>query len=257
MSSTKTVYLVSGANRGIGFGLVSTLAQRPNAVVFAGARDVSKADALNALAKEKSNVHVVKLTSGDAEDNKAAVAEIQKIAGQLDVVVANAGISKYYGPLVSTPISELHDHFEINTFAPVVLFQAVHPLLSKSPSGAPQFHIISTGAASISQYFPIQAGAYGGSKAAANFMVQTIHTEHASEGFISSAINPGWVQTDMGNQGAAANGMPAAPVTVQDSVDGILAIVDGATREKSSGKFFNAVVRSGNPWDIPTAEIPW
>jgi norsolorinic acid ketoreductase len=36
-------------------------------------------------------VHPIKLNSGDEADNAAAVAEIQKTAGQLDVVIANAG----------------------------------------------------------------------------------------------------------------------------------------------------------------------
>lgn len=31
-----------------------------------------------------------------------------------------------------------------------------------------------------------------------------------------------WVQTDMGTAGAHASGMPEAPVTLKDSVDGIL-----------------------------------
>jgi norsolorinic acid ketoreductase len=36
-------------------------------------------------------VHPIKLTSGDEADNAAAAAEIQKTAGHLDVVIANAG----------------------------------------------------------------------------------------------------------------------------------------------------------------------
>lgn len=71
--------LVSGANRGIGFGLTEALAKRPGTVVFAGARDPTNATALNALAvKYPHSVHVVKLTSGSTEDNKSAVAEIEK-----------------------------------------------------------------------------------------------------------------------------------------------------------------------------------
>lgn len=36
-----------------------------------------------------------------------------------------------------------------------------------------------------------------------------------------------WVQTDMGTAGAKANGMEDAPVTLQDSVRGILEQVSG------------------------------
>ncbi|KAJ7133319.1 hypothetical protein C8R44DRAFT_730497 [Mycena epipterygia] len=87
--SPKIVYLISGANRGLGYGLAATLAARPDAIVFGGARDPA-AQALKDLAAKHPNFHPVKLTSGDKADNEAAIAEIQKIAGQLDVIIANA-----------------------------------------------------------------------------------------------------------------------------------------------------------------------
>ena len=72
------------------------------------------------------------------------------------------------------------------------------------------------------------------------------------------AIHPGWVQTDLGNGGAQANGLPSAPYTLETSVSGIMSRIDGATREKSGGKFWNATPNSGGmPWDIPTDEIKW
>jgi NADP-dependent 3-hydroxy acid dehydrogenase YdfG len=81
---------VSGANRGIGYGLAAALAARPNTIVFAGARDPAAQSLKNLVAKHP-NVHPIKLTSGDEADNAAAAAEIQKIAGHIDVLIANAG----------------------------------------------------------------------------------------------------------------------------------------------------------------------
>ncbi|KAJ7432712.1 hypothetical protein B0H11DRAFT_1622315, partial [Mycena galericulata] len=127
--------------------------------------------------------------------------------------------------------------FPTNTLGIIVLFQAAHALLLASPTGAPTFALISTGGASMTRYFHIQAAAYGSSKAAANFLVKVLDAEHPS--LITMAINPGWVATDMGNTGAVANGMPTAPVTVDDSVKGIMSRIDGATKEKSSGRFWN------------------
>ncbi|KAJ6460242.1 hypothetical protein C8R45DRAFT_1109122 [Mycena sanguinolenta] len=248
--SSKTVYLISGANRGIGYGLVAELAARPNAVVFAGARNPT-AQSLQDLAARHSNVHPIKLTSGDKTDNEAAIAEIQKTAGQLDVIIANAGIAKHQGPLATTPLAEMRDHFEVNTLGLVVLFQAAHTLLLASPTGAPTLAYISTGAASISAYYQMSVAPYGASKAAANFLVKVLDAEHPT--LIAMAIHPGWVATDMGNSGAGQ-----APVAVEDSVSGILARIDGATREKSSGGFWNfKVVKDGMPWDVATEQVPW
>ncbi|KAJ7818969.1 hypothetical protein B0H14DRAFT_3111435 [Mycena olivaceomarginata] len=246
--SGKTVYLVSGSNRGIGYSLAATIAARPNTIVFAGARDPA-AQSLKDLAAKHPNVHPVKLTSGDEADNAAAAAEIQKTAGHIDVIIANAGISKYYGPLATTPLSELRDHWEVKHP------RALHKLLLASPTGAPKFAYISTGAGSLSAFVNLQAGAYGSSKAAANYLVKALDAENPA--LVTLAISPGWVATDMGNSGAVANGLPQAPVSVEDSVAGVLSRVDAATKE-TSGRFWNYKAESGeNPWDITSDEIPW
>jgi len=252
--SDKIVYLISGANRGIGHNLATVLAARPNTIVFAGARNPA-AQSLKDLAAKHPNVHAVKLTSGDKADNEAAIAEIQKTAGQLDVIIANAGIANYYGPLATTPLSEFRDHWEVNTLGPVVLFQAAHTLLLASPTGAPIFAIISSAVGSIGAFFPIGAAAYGSSKAAVNYLVKVLDSEHKP--LVALAIHPGWVATEMGNTGATANGMPQAPVSVDDSVKGILSRVDGATKEKSSGRFWNFKATEGNSWDINSDEVTW
>ena len=64
--------------------------------MFAGARDPA-AQSLKELSAQYPNVHAVKLTSGDKADNEAAVKFIEEKAGQLDVIIANAG--KYILPL--------------------------------------------------------------------------------------------------------------------------------------------------------------
>jgi NADP-dependent 3-hydroxy acid dehydrogenase YdfG len=106
-----TVYLVSGANRGIGtppsvyhaavvidamnltgLGLTKALVVRKDVVVFAGARQPDAAEELQALAKDHpGQLHVLKLTSADEVNNREAIDKIKKVVGRLDVVVANAG----------------------------------------------------------------------------------------------------------------------------------------------------------------------
>jgi NAD(P)-dependent dehydrogenase (short-subunit alcohol dehydrogenase family) len=81
---------VSGANRGIGYDFAVSLATRRKTVVFAGARNPA-AQSLLDLAAKHPNVHAVKLTSGNKADNDPATAQIHQVAGQLDVIIANAG----------------------------------------------------------------------------------------------------------------------------------------------------------------------
>ncbi|KAJ7661927.1 hypothetical protein DFH06DRAFT_1191056 [Mycena polygramma] len=166
-----------------------------------------------------------------------------------------ARISNYYGPLATTPLSQFHDHWEVNTLGPVVLFQAAHTLLLASPTGAPTFALISTVGASMTSYLHLSASSYGSSKAAVNFLIKVLAAEHPT--LIALAISPGWVATEMGNAGTVANGLPAAPVTLEDSVTGIMSRIDGATVEKTSGRFWNFKRTTGNPLDIDTDDIPW
>ncbi|KAF7335878.1 NAD(P)-binding protein [Mycena sanguinolenta] len=220
------------------------------------ARETPAAQSLRELAAQYPNVHPIKLTAGDKADNEAAIAEILKIAGQLDVVIANAGVVKHRGPLATTPPSEFRDHFEVNTLGLVVLFQAAQELLLASPTGTPTLAYISAVTASISAYYDARASAYGASKVAGNFLVKALDAEHPA--LIAMAIHPGWVATDMGNAGAASSGMVEAPVTVEESVMWILARIDGATKEKSSGRFWNfKAVKNGKPWELATEEVPW
>ncbi|KAJ7644547.1 hypothetical protein FB45DRAFT_1116087 [Roridomyces roridus] len=219
--SSKIVHLVTGANRGIGYGLVNVLATRPNAVVFAA-------------------------------NNEAAVAEIKTEVGQLDVVIANAGLGYFTGTLSTTPLSSFTEHWQVNTLGTVVLFQAAQDLLLASPTGAPIFAYISTDLGSIGAFVNFSGSAYGASKAASNYLIKVLNAEHPS--LIAMAISPGWVATDMGTNAAAYHGLQQAPITLEDSVEGILQRVDGATKEKSSGRFWDYKAKPENDM---AEERPW
>jgi len=246
---TPTVYLVSGANRGIGLGLVTALAARSDVIVFAGARNPNSAEDLKALeAKYHGKVHTVKLTSANRTDNDAAIAEIKRVAGKLDVIIANAGIAKFWGTILNTPEDEMREHYEVNVIGPTVLFQSAWPLLKASPQ--PKFAIISSIAGSIAAGAIIPAGflAYGASKAGANFLTMKLHSEHPE--LVSIPIHPGPVETDMGtyahdNDPVIREAMDL--ITVEQSVTGVLKVLDEAKHEEGGPKMIG--------WD--GAVFPW
>ncbi|KIM82342.1 hypothetical protein PILCRDRAFT_820730 [Piloderma croceum F 1598] len=244
------VYLVSGANRGIGLGLVTTLARRDNVIVFAGARNPTAAADLHALVQQyPGKVHIVKLTSCDKAENKAVVATITDIAGRLDVVIANAGISNFYGPSLETPIEQMRDHFEVNVVGTLVLFQAAYPLLSAS-TPSPKFIPITSGAGSITDcaVIPLSVLAYGSSKAALNYLARKLHFESAN--LICFPINPGGVDTDLAAFASKNDEMMKniPVISVEDSVKGLLNQIDNSSREKTGGMFMNYDGRIRNWW---------
>ena len=72
--------------------------------------------------------------------------------------------------------------------------------------------------------------AYRMAKAALNMMSKNLAIELRAEGITSIVISPGWVQTDMGG--------PHAPVTPQESVRGMLRVIESATLAES-GEFLD------------------
>ena len=50
----------------------------------------------------------------------------------------------------------------------------------------------------------------------------------------SSLTRYSWVQTDLGNLGAEAFGYEKAAITVQQSVTGMIKVIDAATRQTHS-----------------------
>jgi NAD(P)-dependent dehydrogenase (short-subunit alcohol dehydrogenase family) len=77
------------------------------------------------------------------------------------------------------------------------------------------------------------------SKAALNMATKSLAVDLAPEGITAVVVHPGWVKTDMGG--------PRAPVSVEDSVAGIIALCD-RMGPGDSGKFFAAKDGGELPW---------
>ena len=252
--SSPITYLITGANRGIGKGFTQSLLQRPNTTVIAAVRDVAKSTpTLESLSKASgSKLVIVKLDSSAEADPKNAVAQLKSEHGitSLDIVIANAGIAHSGTTIANTSSEALRDHFAVNTIGPILLFQAVKPLLQASKSGNPIFLAISTVIGSMAAQaglagFPEVFSPYGSSKAALNWAVNRMHFE---EPWLTSYVtHPGLVVTDMGNTMGPPEALKAAgAITVEQSVGGVLSTLDKAERS-ISGTFQN--------WDGTT--LPW
>lgn len=68
-----------------------------------------------------------------------------------------------------------------------------------------------------------------------HWLIKRIHLDYPE--LIAFPIHPGWVRSDMGNEGARLSGLAEAPVTIEDCASGMISKIDNATREETSGKF--------------------
>ncbi|KAJ5519480.1 Short-chain dehydrogenase/reductase SDR [Penicillium expansum] len=217
--TANTIYVVTGANRGLGLGLTKRLLERPATTVVASVRSHNAATSL------RSDVEDVAI----AQNFAAAVSTVTHV----DVLICNAGFAAPMTPALVTSAEDLRESFEVNTIAPLLVFQALWPLMQRSGS-VPKLAVISSSSE------PVPGGAYGPSKAASNWLTKALHAENAADGLVAFALHPGWVQTRAGDFVAKEWGYPGSPpVTVEDSVKGMLGVIDNATRENVSGKFIS------------------
>ncbi|KAJ0336736.1 hypothetical protein COL922a_007575 [Colletotrichum nupharicola] len=231
-----TIVLITGANRGLGLGLLQRYLVLPNHIVIAANRTLSNPKTLESYPKgEGSRLVVVKIDATVEKDAHDTVAELQKDHGidHLDIVIANAGVSSVWPSVADLKISDLQAHMEPNVYGVVSLFQATRPLLKKS-SREPIFTLMGSTAGCLENQPPITNGAYGPSKAAANWFGIRINAE---EDWLNAfVLAPGWVQTDLGNAGARYFGLKEASIGVDESCDGMMEVLAKTTKEKHGGK---------------------
>ncbi|KAL4769276.1 putative sterigmatocystin biosynthesis ketoreductase stcE [Aspergillus nidulans var. acristatus] len=247
----KTVYLVTGASRGLGRGLVQAFLLRPNSIVIAGLRNrAAQASALDALPRgENSSLIAVQLDSGSKSDPTDAVSILQRDYGirHLDVVIANAAIAANYGPASTMPLEYLDTHMQINAYAVLLLFQATRVLLQAAAS--PQFICVGAPISTITEMESCARAPltnYALSKLAACYLVRKLHFEN--KWLVAYIVDPGHIQSDMGAQAARLFGRKEAPTTIEESVAGICARMAEADKDTTSGRFILFSDGSDVPW---------
>ncbi|KAJ7448665.1 hypothetical protein B0H11DRAFT_2333095 [Mycena galericulata] len=233
-----TIIFITGANRGIGKGLLERYLAQPNHIVIAGNRNPAHptSQALADLPKgEGSRLIVVKIDASVEQDAFDAVKEFTETHGieYLNVVIANAGIAQVWPSVADLKIADLKAHIAPNVYGMVTLYQATRPLLRKSAT-EPIFSPMGSPAGLIAGQPPISNAAYGPTKAAVHWFTIRINAE--DEWLNAFVMMPGFVQTDMGNAGARHFGLEKAKVTLEDSCDGMVQVYATCTKAKHGGK---------------------
>jgi NAD(P)-dependent dehydrogenase (short-subunit alcohol dehydrogenase family) len=221
--------LVTGANRGIGLAFVQKLLARGDRVI-ATCRHPGKATALNTLAGEfPGRLHVLPLDVAQEKSRAELVRELPLVLGdeeRIGLVINNAGVLHSGERFGHVDPALLEDSFRTNAIGPFLLAQALTPLLA---DGA-RIANLSSVMGSIARCGEFRSPSYCSSKAAQNMLtVQLAHALRARD-IIVLALHPGWVRTEMGVSGAV--------VDSNDSVGGLLQVIDAATPE-DSGRFLD------------------
>ncbi|KAF1819299.1 NAD(P)-binding protein [Dissoconium aciculare CBS 342.82] len=248
--------LIENTSPGIGRGLLSTYLLRANHTLIGTIRPSTSTDHISTLHSlplgPGSKLILLSLDSADPSDPSKAIQELQCTHNitHLDMVIANAAIAPDPAPLEVIAPGDLTDAYRVNVVAPVLLYQASKPLLENAPGQSQAMWVtISSVAGSVSKIeeFPVTSLlAYSASKAAANWFTVAVHAANPS--WIATAIQPGFVATDMGIEGCKRLGLPPPPDSIEKSIAKTVAFLDRATRENASGKLYDVIAEAELPF---------
>lgn len=222
------VWLVTGANRGLGLEWARQLAARGKTVI-ATARKPAEARELRALD--------VRIEPLDVADPSSVAELVRRLGGEtIDGLVNNAGRGGAGQTFDALDWGEVARAFQVNAAGPMRLAQA---LLPNMKGGSRKLIVnVTSRMGSIEDNSSGGYYSYRASKAALNMLNKTLSIELARAGFTTVVIHPGWVATEMGGAGA--------PLTTAQSVKRMLGVVEGLG-PKDTGKFY----------DLDGQSIPW
>lgn len=241
--------LITGANRGIGLAFVRQYLERGERVIAACRVPRRAADLLSLEKQYPAQLSLVQMIVSKRDTIDEAYEAVSQWVDGLDILINNAGI--YNAPDGDGPVYGDDDapqqlgllDFEpalavlrTNTIAPIIVAQRFLALLQQGQ--AARVVNITSGMGSISDASSGGSYYYATSKAALNMMTRRLAFDLKKVGILAVALDPGWVQTDMGGTHAA--------ITADESAKGMIAFIDGMTASQSGG--FYDYTGAANPW---------
>lgn len=201
---SKQVALVTGGNKGLGFGTVQALAQKGYHVILGARRSKAGKEAQKKLKSMGLDVELIVLDVSKESSIQKAMKAILKKHKRLDILVNNAGVfldSNKVGfvSALNTKSKIILDTFKTNTLGAFLLAQKAIPVMQKQGFG--RIVNVSSGMGQLDEMEGGCAG-YRISKTALNSVTKLLSNEVGNPNVKINCLCPGWVRTDMGGQNA-------------------------------------------------------
>jgi 3-oxoacyl-[acyl-carrier protein] reductase len=228
------VALVTGASRGIGYGVAEALVARGDRVCITGRNEDALKEAVDKLGSDR--VIGVAGKAHDEAHQAEAVERVMEAFGRVDCLVNNAGTNPVFGPLADLDLNVARKVFETNVVSALGFAQRTWHAWQKDNGGA----IVNI--ASIAGLAPSPfIGAYGVSKAAMINLTQQLAHEFAPKVRVN-AIAPAVVKTRFaqalyaGREAEAAASYPLGRLGVPSDIGGAAAFLTSAQSDWITGQ---------------------
>ena len=184
--------LITGASRGIGAAIAVAFADA-GAHVAVTARTPDDLEAVAGKARASGRTAVA--IPADATDREQVYAAVERAVGELgglDIVVNNAGGSRFMAPLVMTRDEGWEKGIRLNLDSVFWFLKAAGPHLLGQGRGS----VVNVASVAGLRSSPLLI-AYGAAKAAVINITNTLAIEWGNAGVRVNAIAPGWIKTDL------------------------------------------------------------
>ncbi|KAI1614026.1 hypothetical protein EDD36DRAFT_495149 [Exophiala viscosa] len=248
-------YLVTGANRGLGYGFVQYLAKDPSNTIIGLVRNKASADKTIA-ADGLKNVTMLQADISDRKSLLAAREEVHKITGgSLDYLINNAAyidrnteanaLDEYEETDPDMMERELKASFDVNVVGVINTINIFLPLIKKGATK--KVVVISTGMADpdlVNGGGVSNAGPYAISKAAVNMAVCKYNAKYKVQGILFFALSPGVVATWEGEEPLVLQGFRqmvpgwSGPLQPLESAEMCVKVIHDFSLENGNGGSF-------------------
>ena len=179
--------LITGTSTGIGKKTALTLARRGHHVIATMRTPLKGEELAKTAADEGLDLTILPLDVNDQSSVESAV----KAAGQIDVLVNNAGI-EVRGAIEACDDDEVRTQFETNVFGLLRVVRAVLPQMRERGSGT----IVNVGSLAGVVTVPY-GGIYAASKHAVGAISEALHYECTPFGIRTHVIEPGAFESEL------------------------------------------------------------
>lgn len=186
------VTAVTGAGRGIGAAIAQKLASMGAITILCGRTKAALDSSRSRIVDAGGRADVVECDVMDLRSVEALAAHVLRTYGRVDVLVNNAGVGSFAGPLHNMPPEAWERVLNTNLRGVFYCIRSFAPLMIQARSG----HIVNVSSLAGKNALP-NGAAYAASKWGLNGLSYSVAEELRSHNIRVSVVCPGSVNTDL------------------------------------------------------------